>query len=391
MKKAKKDLRKDTVQSNSFHVGIELELIAPCDGGDDDHDDDACYESRQEMYRDDLDSCSIQELIERCAGSSVSRAVADNLEQYLDTSQMISDEVDSCMSDSCCDDSECSFNSNNGESIRETIESDLKDLTGNNSIKVVSDGSINCDDKEIDAEVCWNYFASKETIKDNTKIISYLVNNKIRFNTSCGLHINLNNYLNIEHTKNIETKELDFLFDFVGKSRRTSNFCNNHAIGNSKYSMIYNQKDRLEFRFFSPTLDVTKLNHYVTLANVVYRRLAGQNSTLPKKVMNYFIDKMVNVNGLTFDQASSAIKKVNSLKSYRELCGEKKPLVSEVQDTLIETNESFASDDIIAVRTDSGGECECSERADDNRIVHTDECNDLLESDERLLADLESA
>jgi hypothetical protein len=349
-KKAKKDLRKDTVNSKHFHVGIELELIAKCEGGDSEHYDDACYDSRREGWRDHLESMSIRELIVEVTGEYVSRDVADPLKQYLDIDTMINDSLDSYMENSSCDDSECSYYSQGSNSIRESIEEDLKELTGNNSIKVVEDGSITHDSDEVDAEVCWNYFASKETIKDNSTILKYLTNKGTSFNTSCGLHINLNNYLNIEHTKNIPTEKLDFLFDFVGKSRRTSNYCNNYAIGNTKYSMIYNQDDRLEFRFFSPTLEATKLNYYVQLANVVYRRLAGQEVTLSKKVMKYFLDKMMNVNGLSFGRASDTLQKLNVLKSYAELCGDKKPTQdTEKQDTLLEVDTLLLTDDQLAL------------------------------------------
>jgi hypothetical protein len=140
------------------------------------------------------------------------------------------------------------------------------------------------------------------------------------FDKSCGLHINLNDYLKINKAGSIPTAKLDFLFNFVAPSRRQSNYCNHFGIStNAKYSMIYIQNDRLEFRFFSPTLDPEKLNHYVRLAHTVYKRLCGVDTKLPKKTMNYLLDKMVNVNGVDKKVAMDSIKKVNSLKSYLEL------------------------------------------------------------------------
>ena len=86
-----------------------------------------------------------------------------------------------------------------------------------------------------------------------------------------------------------------------------------------KYSMIYNQGDRLEFRFFSPTLNGEKLNNYVALANVIYRRLAGKDAKLSKKVRDYLIHKMIFVNNLSMDIALDTINKINTLKCAVDL------------------------------------------------------------------------
>lgn len=301
----KTDLDSETVESNSFHVGIELELKA---NGEDNggHDSDACYES-QESYMSDLGAEGIMRDY-----MDLSRDQARSVAPYFDVSQWVSD----YMQDWNCD-GDCGNNTEgDGDSVRSTIETELTRLTGNASIKVVSDSSISTGSDEIDAEVCWNYYASKETIKDNAKILKYLRSNGATFDKSCGLHINLNNYLNIDDTIKIATKEFDFLFKFVASSRANSSYCRNYAMsGTEKYSMIYNQGDRLEFRFFSPTLDPVKLNHYVALANVVYRRLAGKEAKLSKKTMIYFLDKMVKVNGVSESDAIDAIKSVNSIKN----------------------------------------------------------------------------
>jgi hypothetical protein len=82
-----------------------------------------------------------------------------------------------------------------------------------------------------------------------------------------------------------------------------------------KYSMIFHQDDRLEFRFFSPTLEADKLNHYVNLANTVYKRLAGKNAKLSKKTASYLYNKMTAINGLTKERAIDTLNKVNNLLS----------------------------------------------------------------------------
>lgn len=320
MKKNKKSsLKKDKVESNTIHVGIELETIAPLSGdGERTHDDDACYDSARDNYR----NMNNMEILQEYLG--LSRDNARSVENYFDSDQW----VDDMMSDHCCDE-ECPFYTCDGEDDRETMQSNLIDLIGNNSFKVVSDGSISHDDDEVDAEVCWNYFMSRETKKDNFKIMEYLNKVGVRINKSCGLHINLNNYLKVDCKDfEIPTEKLDFLFNFVAPSRRESSYCNRTAISKSqKYSMIYEQGDRLEFRFFSPTLDAEKLNHYVILAHIVYKRLAGRNSKLPKKTMKYFLEKMTKVNGISESLAMESIKKVNSLKSLKELINN--PLILE--------------------------------------------------------------
>jgi hypothetical protein len=312
MKKSKVNLLKesldcDSVSSKSFHVGIELELKAQNEEGERVHDDDACRESYAEM----LSQEGVRSVLVHTVGLSTHEAI--EVQPYFDFNQWVSDRADNY----CCEDDECGYwsgSDSDGDSTREDLRDGLLALTGNESFKVVSDGSINTNNGETDAEVCWNYFASTETIGDNAKIMEYLVNKGVKFDKSCGLHINLNNYLSVPAVS-IPTHELSFLFNVVAASRRESSYCNRYAMagGDNKYSMIYNQQDRLEFRFFSPTLDAEKLNNYVSLANLVYRRLAGKDVKLSKRVAIYFVKKMVDVNGLTLDRALDTINKINSI------------------------------------------------------------------------------
>lgn len=308
MKALKKtELRRDTVTSTGFHVGIELELTAPCDDGDKEHDSDACYDAQREYFND----MSTRSLLIDCVG--IDRHAANSVENYFDSERWIDD----YMSDWSCDGDCGHYTGGDGSSTRDRLESDLEALTGNKSFKVVEDGSVKPDSDETDAEVCWNYFASKETLKDNEKILDHLKDAGCSFNSSCGLHINLNNYLNIPKAE-IPTSELAFLFSFVAKSRKDSSYCNRLGLSaEQKYSMIYHQGDRLEFRFFSPTLEADKLNHYVTLANTVYRRLAGKKAKLPKNTAEFLRNKMIEVNGLTPDLAQDAINKVNLIQSVQ--------------------------------------------------------------------------
>lgn len=321
MKKIKNELKRDSVSSETIHVGIELELFK--EGYSDSHDDDACRESAYERHEDYLNNeCGIMELLSECLGVEVNRSQADLLESYLDRDSIISDAMRDF--EHTCDDSECPYNSgiDRGE-----VAADLRRLTGNSSFKCVEDGSIYADDS-VGAEVCWNYFVSKETVKDNAKIMEWLKSEGFQFNKSCGLHINLNNYLKLSdkteagHSVAVGTHELDFLFNYVAASRRGNKYCRDFAIADyekSKYSMINIQGDRLEFRFFSPTLDAVKLNHYVRLAHHVYKRLAGINCKLPKKTQDYFIKKMIDVNGLDPLIAQSTIMMTNSIKPLTEL------------------------------------------------------------------------
>ncbi len=311
MKPSKNELKRDKVSSDTIHIGIELELIAPCSDGSG-HDDDACAESRADQHRDYINGMSVREIVEYQCGVILSRDDARSLESYLDLDTMRDEAIENWEDYEGCR-GDCGYETNNGSHARDEIQSDLKRLTGNNSFKVVSDGSINHDSDETDAEVCWNYFISKDTLKDNETILKHLKSIDCRFNTSCGLHINLNNYLKVPAAK-IETSALDFLFNFVAPSRRASNYCNNYGMNNSKYSMIFNQGDRLEFRFFSPTLEAEKLNHYVTLAHHIYKRLAGIDAKLPKKTMKYLLDKMSKA-GIDELTAFNTLKKTNSIKS----------------------------------------------------------------------------
>lgn len=303
MKKAKNNLKANTVQSDTFHVGIELELRANCENSNCSHDDEACYNDRREMLLQD----GPREALMNYFG--LSRNNAEEVSNYFNFDSWIDDH----MSGWGCDDSECCHRSNSADDTREEIQDDLIRLTGNTSFKVVEDGSIHTRDDETDAEVCWNYFASKDTIRDNEKILNFLKENGCSFDTSCGLHINLNNYLSVPQAS-IPTQALGFLFNLVAPSRSRSTYCNKFAMsGSEKYSMLYNQGDRVEFRFFSPTLEAEKLNNYVSLANVVYRRLAGQNVKLSKRVRNYFIEKMTKVNGLTMPLALDTIYRIDTI------------------------------------------------------------------------------
>jgi len=300
---AKKSLKEDTVDSDTFHIGIELELCV--NGGDgesygESHDDEACRDSHMENLGD--------EAYILCHHLNLTLDQASAVECYFDRERWVEDYRDSWR----CVDHNCAHKSNSGEDARAQIRERLVALTGNSSFKVIEDGSITKDSHQTDAEVCWNYFASKETVKDNTKILAFLKNEGMTFNTSCGLHINLNNYLNVPNVV-IKATDLDFLFDFVGASRRNSRFCSRFGMNSEKYSMIHNQGGRLEFRFFSPTLEASKLNHYVTLANTVYKRLAGKESKLPKRTAQYFVEKMVKVNGLTQARAELSIARVNGI------------------------------------------------------------------------------
>lgn len=309
MKKSnlKNTLKRDRVESESFHVGIELELKA--DGsGERHHDDEGCLDSYLESLRSSGPADALRNYF------SVGRTAADSLEDYFNFDAWLDAMAESYE----CNDDGCSYWSGGEDDVRETLCENLRELTGNSSFKVVSDGSIQCDGEEIDAEVCWNYFASKETVRDNAKILKHLKDAGCRFDTSCGLHINLNNYLKVP-AATIETDQLSFLFDFVAASRRNNNYCRRYGMATGeKYSMIYHQGDRLEFRFFSPTLEAEKLNMYVHLANVVYRRLAGKNAHLSRKAVAYFMKKMVEVNKLTAERAAYAIAQVNSIRPALE-------------------------------------------------------------------------
>lgn len=311
MKKQKNNLRQDTVDSQNFHVGIELELRAPFDGNEESsHDDDGCWEAQSDLLRDMGAETILRDYL------ALSRHQASDLCNYFDLDQWVSDYMTGWDCGGGCGHEI----PGDGDETREALETALRRLTGNTSFKVVSDGSISKESEQIDAEVCWNYFASRETLKDNEKILEFLSEEGCDFDKSCGLHINLNNYLRVEKFS-IPTGMLETLFNFVAKSRRTSTFCNRRGVGinGDKYSMIFHQGDRLEFRFFSPTLDAEKLNSYVSLANVIYRRLAGKPAKMSKKLEKYFLTKMVEVNGLTEEQARESINFVNSLPSIIEL------------------------------------------------------------------------
>jgi hypothetical protein len=308
--KSKTTLRRDVVQSSGFHVGIELELRAPGNS----HDDETCSDARYESQRDYLNDLSTEMILRDYL--ALARNEAASVAPYFDADEWRDDYMRDWSDDGCQGD--CGYGDSG--SVRDDLANELIRLTGNKSFKVVSDGSIDTDGEQVDAEVCWNYFASKETLRDNKIILDYLSDQSCDFDSSCGLHINLNNYLNVDAKTEIPTDRLNFLFNFVAPSRRNNNYCCTAAISKDhKYSMIYEQGDRLEFRFFSPTLNADKLNHYVTLANVIYRRLAGKNAKLPKKSEAFFMDKMTKLNRVSEEVARESIARVNSLPSYLEL------------------------------------------------------------------------
>lgn len=306
MKKNKKDLMPDTVKSDTIHFGIELELKAKGECGEAEHDDDACYENQFQYWRD-------TDVLREHIG--LTRSEAESVRPYFDEERYINDIMDGWT----CDGSECGYWTRGASESRKEIETELRKLTGNNSIKVVEDGSIDTEDDETDIEVCWNFHASKDTIKDNEKILEYCKRNNFKFDTSCGLHINLNNYLKIKQCR-VERKELEFLFNLVAPSRRKSSYCGSFGIAHDeKYSMIYNQGDRLEFRFFSPTLEKEKLHHYIVTAHVIYKRLAGIDAKLPKKTAQYLLTKMMTVNKLPETVAIDTLDKLNSIEPIEKL------------------------------------------------------------------------
>lgn len=255
MKRSKQDLKQNEVDSKAFHVGIELELCTPLRVPPV-SPEDMCFEG-----------CSCNNGVE-----------------------------------------------NDSQGFRDQLSVTLKDLTGNNSFKVVSDGSLRPKRGEVDTEICWNYYASKDTIKDNTKILDYLKNADARFDAKCGLHININNYLNVP-TGEIDIEHLDFLFYFVAPSRSGSEFCTRRGMSSEeKYSMIYHQGKVIEFRFFSPTLNVEKLNNYVALANFIYKRLAGIDCKLNNKLTTYFKNKIKTAWDLDDSKINLIMSKLNNIK-----------------------------------------------------------------------------
>ncbi len=314
-KELKSKLRRDSVSSSKFHVGIELELLAPCNS-DCGHDDDACHENECDNQREYLNQLSHREILMNYL--SLSRDAAASLADYFNAESWVNDYMQDYSPE--CPGSDCSYRGS-GDDVREDIRYQLKALTGNSSFKVVTDGSLDTNDGEdTDAEVCWNYFASKETQKDNVRILKWLKDYGCDFNKSCGLHINLNNYLGLKSAVKIPTRYLDYLFYFVAPSRRSSSYCSEYAISShNKYSMLYNQDDRIEFRFFSPTLEGEKLNHYVTLAHFVYKRLMGIDCKLPKRSERYFHDKIMSVHDVDVDTANKIIAQTNSMPSYSAL------------------------------------------------------------------------
>ncbi len=338
MKAKDKKLRLDCdrVNSKSFHVGIELELKVQGDDddGEREHDDDACHESQESYYADQSPHCILMDYF------NLSRAVAEQVAAYFDQAAW----VNNMMQDWVCDDSDCAHYSGggDGDAVRSAIEADLIAQTGNRSVKVVSDSSIDTENGGIDAEVCWNYFAHKETFADNKVILDRMSSEfNAKFDSSCGLHINLNNYLKVPQVE-IPTSALDFLFNLVAPSRRKSTYCNRAGMSctnldDNKYSMIYHQTDRLEFRFFSPTLDAEKLHHYVVVANTVYKRLAGKASKLPKATADYILNKMTTVNGKTVEDAAHTIACINDIK-YAMFYEVPKVVEDEVNVVIDETN-----------------------------------------------------
>ena len=306
LKITKNALNPDTVKSDTFHVGIELELKMPSQSGA--GDPATCVQNQIDTMRDELESLSTNTLLQDYEG--LDRSSANAVQPYFNSDKYINDYLDSYDPDVCGD---CDYCNGDSEQERDALADKLSSLTGNTSFKVVSDGSIELSFNEIDMEVCWNYAASKDMIKDNKKILDFLKTNGASYDKSCGLHINLNNYLGLtrEHIKS--RQDLLMLFNFVAGHRSASTYCNSAGLANEKYGMIFNQKDRLEFRFFSPTLDANLLNAYVYLANTVYKRLAGIDAKLSKRVAKYFVSRMIRYKKLTELQAWDAIQQVNSI------------------------------------------------------------------------------
>lgn len=318
----KEELHPDRVRSDRLHVGIELELRAPLKR---EHQDEACEDTRRAAFiQHRLANANRREILQSFGipAASVPRVehffslgdyVRQNAEREFD-----SDPLEGC-------DGECFHYTSSSESTRLWVTSELTALTHNRSFKTVRDGSVRFGSSQCDAEVCWNYPATRECVKDNEKILGWLESEGLTFNESCGLHININNYLGVRAPNHIPTSALAFLFNFVAKSRATNQYCNRFAIApanGTKYSMIFEQGDRLEFRFFSPTLKPEKLNFYVHLANVVYRRLAGKPARLSKKASLYFIEKMMNTNGLSRTTAEYSIHRVNNIPSMAVLAAQ---------------------------------------------------------------------
>ncbi len=163
MKKNKSILDKDRVKSDTFHVGIELELLTPHSGSDA-HDDDACNENRFNMQRRYLHDEGARDILENYL--NIPRAESSRVAEYFALDRWIDDYMND-WSDDGCDDSHCGYRSGSGDDIREEMRQELVELTGNQSFKVVPDGSLSPDGDETDTEVCWNYFASKDTLADN--------------------------------------------------------------------------------------------------------------------------------------------------------------------------------------------------------------------------------
>ena len=304
MKKTKAQLRADTVHSESFHIGIELELTAPCNGTGE-HNDSDCLDA----YAETLSDQSHRDILQDHFGLTSSEA--RELQNYFNRDSWQEDQI----INHSCDDDECPYtDGESGDSVRSDLRERLRYMTGNSSFKVVEDGSIDTSDDTTDAEVCWNYFASKDTIKDNAKILKYLKDYGCDFDESCGLHINVNNYLKVPTlSASIPTSALEFLFKVVAPSREESSYCNLYSISSDhKYSMIYHQTDRLEFRFFSPTLNAEKLNAYVSLAHFVYKRLAGKKVKLPKKLKQY-LDAKMETGGHSVEIRESTLKRIENI------------------------------------------------------------------------------
>jgi ferredoxin len=281
LKPAKNQWRPNNVVSDTFHVGIELELYMPIEG---EVDTEACEERQIESMRSDLESISNFDILRDYMG--LSRDEARSLEDYFDSETWINDYMDGYTVE--CGGRRCEYCEGRSGDGREALADRLKDLVNNPSFKVVDDGSIEAEGNTIDAEVCWNFNARIEAFKDNFKILEALKKEGAEYNKSCGLHINLNNYLKVPKNY-IPIEDLDFLFKFVAGHREDSTYCTDDGgMNTAKYSMIYNQGDKLEFRFFSPTLNAELLNNYIMLSHIVYKRLAGIDTKLPKPVAEYF-------------------------------------------------------------------------------------------------------
>lgn len=314
MKKQKQNLSQDTVESNTLHVGIELECITPAVM---DHDDYDCQSNGRANYRQELEDMSCSSILRDYF--NLDNADSTSLAPYFRRQTWAQHQADEYTHE--CD-GDCDYQHADHETTREQMQEELHELTNNPSIFVEGDGSLRPSHDETDTEVVWNYYAAKETIKDNALILNYLKRKGSRVTVDCGLHVNLNDYLKDNRPMNIRAlpkAQFDFLWAFVEDHRKNSSYCNREFLSFSeKYCMIFAQTDRWEFRFFGATFDAELLNQYVTLANVIYRRLHGLNAQLSKSAIQFWIRRM-KVLKRSSEVIADAIAKVNTLQSLKQI------------------------------------------------------------------------